>query len=159
MIVVATIVSVLIIHLLYRYPEAISDAFKNQEITAIDAPPTQTYRNTERGKIEMSQSTATLIGIGMNPKTFVTFHPAVEDLSRGFKETRIIFATEENVNNAALKKLRDWVSLSPHNRSVLVSESVGETVGPKLPREGRIARVRNAALAEYRSGVSSATNY
>ena len=150
----------------------INDLLINQEfVTPENAGPSEFRINDrsafeKKGIDEMKRSSATFIGVGMNiADRLPDILERVDALSQYFDSSRAVFAEGDSTDNTH-DIFDKWTMKSTSNRTLLtisnkdfVNEVEGHFIGQKLPREGRIARVRNGLMDMLYEQEFPITNY
>lgn len=139
------------------YPTAIEDLAINQLLYPIKAHriPSSPPFSSAVGMNTMKKSSVTIFGVGRNiESTAHSFLKQVDQLTDHFQWSQVIFVAGDSTDKT-MYILNRWAG-SGSNRSILaidlinMKETDGVFVGKDLPREGRIAYARNAALRELR---------
>ena len=137
----------------------INDLLVNQEFMAPENEGPNEFRINQHSKFEkkgideMRKSSATFIGVGMDiadqlPEILLR----IETMSQYFSSSRAVFAEGDSTDNT-YDIFNKWTMKSTSNRTLLTlsnkefgKEIDGHFAGGNLPREGRIARVRNGVM-------------
>ena len=149
---------------LNAYPDAFRDAMTNQEFSSIRSVPAKKYQYSKRGKVHMKQASVTIVGVGKNVEHHLvsSLIAEIDQLCDQFKETHVHFVLEKQVppdSEGALKNLQRWADDTRFNRTLNILNTMDAVEyyehfnGTAMPREGRIATARNAALEAYRKGA------
>lgn len=138
----------------------INDFLINQKIKPVDTSirnKGHDYGYLNLGLHKMANSSVSIIGVAKNvaPK-LPSVLKQISSLSDLFSFSRVIFVEGDSIDDTA-KLLRNWVSISSINRTLITSSSVnitessGHFSGISLPREGRITRARNIAMEHLKT--------
>lgn len=139
------------------YPTAVEDLAINQLLYPIKAHriPSSPPFSSAVGLHTMKKSSVAIFGVGRNiESTAHSFLKQVDQLTTHFQWSQVIFVAGDSTDKT-MHILNRWADAGT-NRSILaidlmnMKESDGVFVGRDLPREGRIAYARNAALRELR---------
>lgn len=134
-----------------RYIIPLEDLLVNQGIMAVPDQPIFDYMHLGQGRKVMAAHSVAIVGVGKDSvDNLVGVLHQIDMLARFFASSRSILIDGDSTDGS-IEILQDWTSLSPSNRTLKVVkapslESSGSFAGRLLPREGRIAHARNAAL-------------